>query len=80
MRPLTFFGLPISQNKFWLAKDLYILIYNKERKKYPDIFDTEYKQMLKKEIRKRYTAAKGTKSVDEILKEYWKEIRKKEDK
>ena len=77
---MRFFNLPISDARYWYVKDLFTLIYNKERKRYPKLYNHEYIALLEKRIQKRYHDAKGSKSVDEILKEYWKEIRKKEDK
>lgn len=74
------FGIPIQSALHWRAKDLSILIYNVERKRYPKLTDQAYEQMLAKRIRQKYVQAKGTKTLIDILKEDYEEVKKKEDK
>ena len=76
---MQLFGIYIPKNEHWYAKDLSILIYNKERKYYLDLTDQAYEQLLETRIRQRYAKANNTKTLIEILKEYYKEIQKKED-
>ena len=75
---MKFLGIDMPANRYWLAKDIATVIYNKERKLYPDLDDYEYLAMFKKRIQKRYAAAKGTKTLIEVLKEYRADLRKKE--
>ncbi len=74
------YGIFVPKNEHWYAKDLSILIYNTERKRYPKMTNMAYEKMLAKRIRKKYKDAKGKKTLIEILKEDLANVRKKESK
>lgn len=76
---MLLFGIPVPRAEHWYAKDLSILIYNKTRNKYPELTNKGYEALLAKRIRRRYKAAKGTKTLVEVLKEMWQEVKNKED-
>ena len=74
----TLYDIPVPKAQYYRAKDYAIMIYNIERKKYPEISDCEYDYKLKKLIQKRYKAEKDTKTLLEVLKELYEETKKKE--
>lgn len=77
---MRFYGIYVPKNEHWYAKDLSIVIYNIERKRYPKLTNLEYERTLAKRIRKKYKDANGTKTLIEVLKEDLAEVRKKKDK
>ena len=77
---MKLFEISIPKGQEWLAKDLCILIFNIERKKYPKLNEAQFWTIIQKKIIAEYKAAKGTKTIIEILREYRKSLNKKEDK
>lgn len=74
-----FYNCPVEANQYWLAKDLTIRIYNIERKQYPKLTNTEYELKLKKTIKNLYASKKENQSLIDVLKEYYNNLKKKED-
>ena len=70
----------VPRNEYYKVKNVIAVIYDNERPKYFDsLTDTEFERRLATEIRKRYTKAKGTKSLYDIVKEYREELRTKKE-
>lgn len=67
----------VPKNEYIYAKDLAILIYNCERKHFPKLTNSAYEKKLAKRIRMKYKAASGMKTLVEILKEDYKEVKTK---
>lgn len=74
-----FYDCPVENNEYWLAKDLATRIYNVDRKRYPKMSSKKYELKLKQTVKTRYNKEKDTKSLIEILREYYKEVQEKED-
>lgn len=66
----------VPRSEYHKAKDLTILIYNKERKKYLNLTDSEYERRLAVKIRKIYKAHQGIKPLKDILQEYYDNLKK----
>ena len=73
---MQLYGIEVPRNEHWYAKDLSILIYNKLRPKYPKLTPVAFETKIRNMIRKRYKENKGTKTLVEVLKEMWQEIKK----
>ena len=58
------------------AKDYTILIYNRERKRFPQMADGAYEKYLAKRIREEYKKHNGIKPLVDILKEYYENVKK----
>ena len=66
----------VPRKQYAKAKDLSILIYNKDRRKHPEMSDFTYEKWLGKQIRERFEACNGMKPLVEILTEYYEEVKK----
>lgn len=75
---MKLFEVYVPRNEHWYAKDLSILIYNKTRSKYPKLTNAQYEARLARTVRKRYKEAEGTKTLVEVLKEMWQEVKKED--
>lgn len=73
----TLYDCPVPKKDLWYAKDLAALIYNWERKQYPKITDCVYEQRLARRIKQKYKEAKGEKTLIEILKIDYAEVKEK---
>lgn len=72
------YGIFVPKSEHWYAKDLSILIYNKTRSRFPSLTDKAYEAILARQIRKRYKENKDSKTLVEVLKEMWQEVKKED--
>ena len=79
---MQIFDCYVSQYDYLMAKDKVACIHNYIRKtKDPQSLKLRDKQIetkIGKEIRKRFKAAKGTKTFLEVANEYYKELKKED--
>lgn len=73
---MQLYGVFVPKTEHWYAKDLYTLIYNKLRPKYPKMTNAAFEAWLQKQVRKKYKENKNTKTLVEVLKEMWQEVKK----
>ena len=66
----------VPREDYVRAKDYTILIYNKERKRFPKMADGAYEKYLARTIREEYRRHKGVKPLIQILKEYYENVKK----
>lgn len=66
----------VPREDYVKAKDYTILIYNKERKRFPRMADGQYEKHLAKLIREEYRRHEGVKPLVQILKEYYEKVKK----
>ena len=73
---MEIFKCYVPRQDYAKAKDLSILIYNKERKKYPELTNAKVKRNLAEHIRYLVALNNGTKPLVEILTEYYNKLKK----
>ena len=67
----------VPRTDYYKCKNLIAVIHDTERADHFDLTNAQYERHLASIVRKQYKAAKGTKSLYEILKELREEQRKK---
>ena len=73
---MRIYGCYVPREDYVRAKDYTILIYNKERKRFPKMADGQYERYLAQQIREEYAKHKGTKTFLQIAKEYYERVKK----